>query len=399
MPSKPLLRYVVVAALAALFVLTSRSASAYPWMIRHEYGGCAVCHADPSGGGLLTGYGRAQSDALLSQRWGRGSTGEVSKGSAFLWNAFGDLPESVLLGAHLRTLFGTTKLGTAPAQGVGSLMQADLVGQIAVGRVRASGSVGGAPDGGAGAAVTRGDEGHLVSREHWVGVDLGAERDWLVRAGRIALPFGLRSIDHRSWVRVATRTNVNDEQSHGAAVAYTGESFRFEAMAYLGNLQIAPSEYRERGYSALAEFFVGKRAGVGVSSLVGHSARDIDLRVAETRQAHGVFARYSPWKPLVLSGELDATFASVEGLSMAKGHASIVQLDAEVVQGVHAMLTGESLSRGFPNEGSSYGGFASVWWFPTSHVDVRVDAAAHHLAVGTSSLAEKSLYVLGHVYF
>lgn len=45
-------------------------ASAYPWMIRHGYGGCAGCHADPSGGELLTKYGRAQGDLILRMRYG-----------------------------------------------------------------------------------------------------------------------------------------------------------------------------------------------------------------------------------------------------------------------------------------------------------------------------------------
>ncbi|HEY5373541.1 MAG TPA: hypothetical protein VIK01_07625 [Polyangiaceae bacterium] len=46
-------------------------AHAYAWMIKHAYAGCPVCHADPSGGELLTAYGRAQSDLLLRMRYGK----------------------------------------------------------------------------------------------------------------------------------------------------------------------------------------------------------------------------------------------------------------------------------------------------------------------------------------
>ncbi len=46
-------------------------AHAYAWMIKHAYSGCPVCHADPSGGELLTAYGRAQSDLLLRMRYGK----------------------------------------------------------------------------------------------------------------------------------------------------------------------------------------------------------------------------------------------------------------------------------------------------------------------------------------
>jgi hypothetical protein len=45
-------------------------ASAYAWMIRHGYGGCTTCHADPSGGELLTQYGRVQGDLILRMRYG-----------------------------------------------------------------------------------------------------------------------------------------------------------------------------------------------------------------------------------------------------------------------------------------------------------------------------------------
>ena len=60
------------AVLAALFwsvMVFAAQAQAYPWMIRHEYNACATCHTDPSGAGLLTAYGRAQSSILLSSQY------------------------------------------------------------------------------------------------------------------------------------------------------------------------------------------------------------------------------------------------------------------------------------------------------------------------------------------
>ena len=38
----------------ALVLLAPARAEAYTWMIRHAYNGCGVCHADPSGGEVLT---------------------------------------------------------------------------------------------------------------------------------------------------------------------------------------------------------------------------------------------------------------------------------------------------------------------------------------------------------
>ena len=51
--------------LVALLWLLVGPAHAHSWMIREGYATCAECHLDPSGGGLLTDYGRAQSEILM----------------------------------------------------------------------------------------------------------------------------------------------------------------------------------------------------------------------------------------------------------------------------------------------------------------------------------------------
>src|SRR5687768_501307 len=60
-------------ACAALLAVAfwTEPARAYTWMIRHGYGGCVTCHADPSGGELLTPYGRVQGDLILRMRYGK----------------------------------------------------------------------------------------------------------------------------------------------------------------------------------------------------------------------------------------------------------------------------------------------------------------------------------------
>ncbi len=65
-------------------------AHAYAWMIKHSYAGCAVCHADPSGGELLTAYGRAQSDLLLRMRYGKpgGSSSSSSESTSSSFDSF-----------------------------------------------------------------------------------------------------------------------------------------------------------------------------------------------------------------------------------------------------------------------------------------------------------------------
>ena len=54
---------------AFLILILNQKAFAYPEMIRHHYVNCLACHESPSGGGLLTPYGRTLSSEVLST-WG-----------------------------------------------------------------------------------------------------------------------------------------------------------------------------------------------------------------------------------------------------------------------------------------------------------------------------------------
>src|SRR5262245_14136796 len=67
----PGLRLLLALAPALAVLLTSEPAAAYTWMIRHGYATCVTCHTDPSGGELLTPYGRVQGDLILRMRYGK----------------------------------------------------------------------------------------------------------------------------------------------------------------------------------------------------------------------------------------------------------------------------------------------------------------------------------------
>jgi hypothetical protein len=64
--------------LPLLIVAAPRDAQAYQWMLKHGYPTCGACHTDPSGGELLTFYGRMQSEVTLSMPWGKAAGGTSS---------------------------------------------------------------------------------------------------------------------------------------------------------------------------------------------------------------------------------------------------------------------------------------------------------------------------------
>lgn len=82
-----------LAVLLSVFVW-SETAHAYAWMIRHGYGGCVTCHADPSGGELLTAYGRIQGDLLLRMRYGKDNvSAAASSGGSESTESFDDFDD------------------------------------------------------------------------------------------------------------------------------------------------------------------------------------------------------------------------------------------------------------------------------------------------------------------
>jgi hypothetical protein len=384
-------RFALAFVCIALGALSSRPARAYAWMVRHGYTTCATCHVDPSGSGVLTPYGRAQGEILLQSRYGKPAE-EASPAANFLWNAL-RTPEWLLGGGEVRYMGLRTKVGDGPTIGDLILMQGDLAAAVHAGGFRASASLGYITTTGSPASVA----GQVVSREHWAGWAFGEEGELLVRAGRMIVPFGVRSIEHTMFVRQATRTDLNDTQQHGVAVAYSGERIRGELMAIVGNFQIRPDSVRERGYSGYVEVWPLSRLGVGVSSLVTHASQDVYAQVPNTRQAHGAFVRASPWTALALLAEADYVIQDLSGASTKKGLATMLQADFEPWQGVHLIATGETLDTA--GAGISYGGWLSAAWFFAPHLDIRADLVNRSEVVGASRYAVLAYMAQGHVYF
>lgn len=361
----------LVAGLVVLFA--SSRAEAYPWMIRHGYTQCSNCHADPAGGGLLNAYGRAQGEILMRTRYGSEPDHEPGPMAEPAWGLF-ETPHDLLLGADGRLAYLRNIPSQGQSQGRFILMQADAEAQYSLGRLRANASIGYVSEGGNAAAVTRSLDGKLVSRVHWVGVDLGAHDEVLVRAGRMNIPFGIRSVEHTRFVRRETRTDINTSQQYGVEVDYHRGPIRAGVLGIAGNFLISPDKFRSRGYAAFVEYAFSPTLAVGASSMAVNAELDITLLTTRSwRQSHGLFARYSPFRVAVVSAEVDLLHTSQPRPgTITTGAVSLVNVDLEPVQGIHLGPTLELVARDF-GQPASYGAWASAWWFFLPHADVRFD--------------------------
>lgn len=353
----------VVLALAGFF---AKPAFAYPFMIGHGYTACAQCHTDPSGGSALTDYGRGQAEIFMRTTYGA----PVEEPGPIKNFAFGvTLPKELQLQADARGMFIPQ-----PGNFRFLLMQADMRAHLNLSGFRAYGSLGYVTEGADLAWVTsNATGGNVVSREHWLGYDVA--KGTLVRAGRLSLPYGIRTEEHILFARTATRTTSNDDQQLGLDATYTRGKIRAELMGIAGNYQIAPDDYRERGYSLLAAYAFANTMEVGVSSLVTSSALDIDYVEPRLRQAHGVFARYAPLEAVRLLAEANTTVSQLGSADAQVGTVGYLQVDTEPTRGLHLRGTGEWCDDDHADADASAlrGSFTALWFF-APHADIRLDA-------------------------
>jgi hypothetical protein len=394
-------RFVLLLAVVAALIVTPRNARAYPWMIRHDYTACAQCHVDPSGGGPLTAYGRAMGEVVLKTHYGAVSAdGEEDPGAGakFLWGTL-PLPEALDLGGSFRVMSLNRATGGEAATHDLIYMQSDLTATVQASRWVLSGSIGWEPKGGLFAALTRTEDTNIVSRFHWLGYHLDENGKMLFRVGRMNLPYGIRDVLHTLAVRTTTRTNIDDQQQHGFAFSYSGENLRAEIMGILGNYQVHPDDYRERGYSGYFEWAPATNFALGVSSRIAHVDLDPQYAKPMWRHAHGVFGRWAlPWRPLVLMGEADYVVDSIKDFPRNQGIEAMLQADLEVVQGLHYQVTGEAGDFGPHDLPMTYGVWASFAWFFASHMDVRLDAIYESLGSLGGRTPAELLLIQGHLY-
>ena len=255
-------------------------------------------------------------------------------------------------------------------------MRADIGADIKIGAFRAAAELGYASADSATftqlAQVTRSDGANLVAREFWAGLELFGG-DGLLRAGRMNVPFGLRNIEHTSFVRTATLTDINQDQQYGVAFAVSKPTWRAEVMALLGNYSVHPDAYRERGAAGYFELSLAPTSAVGVSALAARSDASLVTRLPTLRQAYGTFLRTAPWHPLVLQAEIDVLLdKQLGGGPLDVGHAEWLQADLQLVRGLHLVAALEGMKAG-GTPGFQRGVWGGLWWFVFPHLDMRAD--------------------------
>jgi hypothetical protein len=182
----------------ALIALSATAAHAYPqFQLSTGAARCNQCHVGPVGGTLLSGYGRDEAGDTIS----RGGDG------AFL-HGLVELPDWLQAGGDIRYAGLVNDNGGQYSPSLVVFpMQADLYLGLRFGsfQVVLAGGAWGTSRGGQNTPLAK-----YWSREHYL-MWRPRTQGFYVRAGRFALPYGLRFAEHPSYPRRFGGENLNEE--------------------------------------------------------------------------------------------------------------------------------------------------------------------------------------------
>jgi len=313
-------------ALAALgLVAVAAAVTAEPIFLSRQYSRCTNCHYSPTGGGLLTPYGRSLSREELST-FGR-SPGPKPQGREheFLFGALGGATGPLSLGIDMRPSRLRFDLGELTTTR-NLLMNADVTAALRHGGFTFYGQVGRQP---------RGDDPRVASFEHWVGYE--SERGLGARAGRFLPAYGVRLADHTTFTRTPLGLD-NEDQVYALELSYRSDR-------HLVQLSVGPGladdvgDAERRALMATGRFQLDLTPRtVLVASGLFKDASALDPSSGATGLALGL----APASRLTLWTEADVRFRG--GSSGEHAYAVVGEAAFEVYRGVWLRFTPQLLT-------------------------------------------------------
>jgi hypothetical protein len=304
-------------AAAAALALGAADARAESMFLSRQYTRCTTCHFSPTGGGLLTPYGRSLSHEELSTTGGSSANAGDAREPRFLWGALGErLPHGLSLGLEMRPSHLDVNF---PGGSVTRdfFMTADLIAAYRQGNWTAYAEVGRQP---------RSDGAKIDSYEYWVSHQ--SEKGLGVRAGRFTPAYGIRLADHTAFNRAPLGLDAYD-QVFGLEVSHLSDRHLFQVSVGPGRADSILDRDGTRRFtgSARLQFDLNPRNVLVVSGLL-RNASDVAPRSGIAGLAYGM----APAKRVSLWTQADVEFES--GTSGAPAYTLFHETAFEVYRGV-----------------------------------------------------------------
>lgn len=330
-------------------MLSAATAQAVPEMARFGYFSCTSCHISPSGGGVLTPYGRGLSAERLSTWSYKGEEQLVGIPSL-------GTPEWLALGGDFRSI--QTHVETAQSRdGRWIRMQYDVGAAVILPHVTIAAAGGPRADV---RGVPEHAEHKLRFREYYAKFD-ALDGGLSVRSGRFYPRFGLMMPQHTSNVRAGLGFDQGAENLN-AEVTWITESDDVSLTRLFGARPQELEGSREKGWAAAWAHQIFNKHRVGVSAL----STDLDGTKRTAYGLNGIFALNDKW--FVMS-EADRQRHERDGLERNE-LLVYSRLGFEPVQGVVPFLQVENSAPDLKDLKSRFDSCAlGTQWYPRPHFD------------------------------
>lgn len=365
----------VIPPLFAILLCLPELSFAYPELSRHGYTNCTACHISPSGGGLLSPYGRELSKEVVSM-WAR--EGEQK----FAYGALSP-DEKIVLGAFIRGLQAHRE-DKDKKEGRFILMQADFEAGYNSEKWAVVGSIGRQEI----RSGLKSDD-RVISRRHYA--LYRATDNWNVRVGKFLRSFGLNDPNHNIYVRRDLNFGF-DTETYNLELSYLGESWS-SYLTYV-NGELGKDQYtrfKDQGVAWSGSYFFLEKQKIGLSFYRGEDD-------ANKRWVAGPWWVLSLPAGFFLLSEFDyQERESKAAQSIQRGYVTSHRLAYEPMQGLIPFLSFDKrfLDRSDPaSEQDAYG--VGIQFFPRPHWEVITSWQKERLIA--SSRDTDLLWLMVHFY-
>ena len=368
------------------------TAAAEPMFLAKQHARCTACHYSPTGGGLLTPYGRLLSHRELSTTSGAatapaaGTEDDPHGEQAFLYGALGDALGPVHLGLETRPSY--LRVGFPGGhQDMNLLMNLDFIGAVQKNGWTAYGTVGREPPNSAARDGRTLPEAAFISYEHWISYQ--TSRGFRIRGGRFLPAYGVRFADHTTYSRIELDLDRND-QVYGLEVSDTIGPSLVQVMVSPGKAEAILHDRGHRGLSAAGrwQFDVTPRTVVVGSGFYRHST-DLDPTSGAVGGAFG----FAPTSHVSIWTEVDANLQT----KAVGGHSWVLvnETSVEAYRGIWLKFSPQLRTSGAPGLSDLRRLAFAADLLPRTHWNVNVSYYHDHAfdAATSTLLAQLHLYL------
>ncbi|MCB0414307.1 MAG: hypothetical protein KDD50_08245 [Bdellovibrionales bacterium] len=362
-----------VLVLIVLSALFSTQANAFPEMVRHGYVNCISCHVSPSGGGVLTPYGKALSNEILST-WSFGGEPKYDPNKKIRLDVGGEL-------RAVQTYIDNPQV----REGRFILMQADV--ELALNylkRLYVVSSIG--LDG---KEITDNKSYKGISRRHYINYRPTEELSF--RAGRFFPAFGINSPNHT----LVTRRGLGwdqGEESYNLEGAWLGEKYDVFLTGIFGRPDKTELD-KEKGISLSSSYSLFDKYKIGMSYY--HGSND-----QLSRNLFGLFGILGFTEKFFILSEIDYQSKDNKLTSTKQsGFVGYNRINYEVIQGLHLYLPYQISHLDSDNsqtKADSYG--VGIQFFPIKHAELNLEYLKQRI-MSVADRYDDFAYLMLHGYF